>query len=88
MENIHEMLDHIQTHIVETDGIDSSLQKEFRELDKNIRAMKALEDHNGAADLAELDRQARLLAVKFEAKHPRIGDLMMRLSGVLQGMGV
>lgn len=88
MENVNKVLDHIQAHIAETDGIDPSLQKEFHELDKDIRAMKALENHGSAAALSELDRQARLLAAKFEAEHPHIGDLIMRLSGILQGIGV
>ena len=88
MDSIDDVLDQIHTHIAKTDNIDPSLQKDFHELDKSIRAMNEVKKNNGAMDLAELDRQARLLAAKFETKHPRIGELIVRLSGILQGMGI
>lgn len=88
MDNIDDVLDQIHTHIAKTDNIDPSLQKDFHELDKSIRAMNEVKKNNGEMDLAELDRQARLLAARFETKHPRIGELIVRLSGILQGMGI
>ena len=39
MDNIDDVLDQIHTHIAKTDNIDPSLQKDFHELDKSIRAM-------------------------------------------------
>lgn len=59
MDNIDDVLDQIHTHIAKTDNIDPSLQKDFHELDKSIRAMNEVKKNNGAMDLAELDRQAK-----------------------------
>lgn len=42
MVEINDMLDQIHTHIAKTEKVDPALQKEFRELDKNIRAMKTV----------------------------------------------
>lgn len=88
MDSADNVLDQIHTHIAKTDNIDPILWKEFQELDKNIRAMKEVENNNGPMELAELDKQARLLAAKFETDHPYIGEMIARLSRILQGMGV
>lgn len=88
MEDVKNVLDQIHMHIAKTDNVDPLLQKEFSKLDKNIRAMNVLKNDSGTAELAELDKQARFLAARFETKHPHIGDLIRRLSTILQGMGI
>ena len=88
MVEINDTLDQIHAHLAKTEKVDPELQKEFHELDKNIRAMKAVQKENGATELAELDKQARLLAARFETKHPHVGGLIMQLSNILQSMGV
>ena len=72
MVEINDTLDQIHAHLAKTEKVDPELQKEFHELDKNIRAMKAVQKENGATELAELDKQA----------------LIMQLSNILQSMGV
>lgn len=88
MDEIGNVLDRIHEHMAQTDRIDPQYRQAFLELDKNIRAMKRVRDDNAATELASLDRQARFLAARFEAAHPQIGALVMRLSALLQGMGM
>ena len=88
MDEIDNVLNRIHEHMEKTDRIDPQYRKAFHELDKNIRAMKQAQNDNAATELASLDRQARLLAAHFETEHPQIGALVLRLSALLQGMGL
>ena len=88
MDEIGNVLDRIHEHMMETDRIDPQYRQAFLELDKNIRAMKRVQDDNASTELASLDRQARFLAARFETEHPQICTLIRRLSALLQGMGV
>ena len=88
MDEIGNVLDKIHEHMAKTDRINPEYRQEFQELDKKIRAMKQVQNDNAATELASLDRKARFLAAKFESEHPQIGALIMRLSTLLQGIGV
>ncbi len=88
MKEIGNVLDRIHEHMDKTDRIEPQYRQAFHELDKNIRAMKRVQDDNAATQLASLDKQARFLAARFETEHPQIGALILRLSALLQGMGV
>ena len=88
MKAIHDTLDQIHTHLGQTEQVDPALRKEFHELDTNIRKMLAVKNDNAATELNELDKQARLLAARFETKHPHVGGLITQLANILQSMGM
>ena len=56
MDEIGNVLDKIHEHMAKTDRINPEYRQEFQELDKNIRAMKQVQNDNAATELASLDR--------------------------------
>ena len=52
MDEIGNVLDRIHEHMMETDRIDPQYRQAFLELDKNIRAMKRVQDDNASTELA------------------------------------
>lgn len=88
MQRIKDKLDQIQTQLSSTEQVDPVLEKEYKELNDNIRKMMAVKNENAASDLAIMDADARRIAAKFEVTHPHVGGLVRQLADILQSMGI